>query len=393
MKSINSPVLSGSLVLALLAGLSCGQFGCACTKQATQPAAAKPEASVTKPQAPAAKIDFPLNHDDWSTLGYRLDWVGFPFRAGHDEPIVAAVSLGDAFVIQDKTSETALLDASTGQRRWGTSLANPLTKFVGATRDSLDASRILVSSESEGYLLASATGSLVGKTRYEKVVNTRPMMSGRLAIFGTSTGEIVGHLVEQNVKAWGFQTGGAIEATPVLMNNGEIGAVSQAGDVVFINAKGQLVGRNRILESVAMDPVTDGNSLFIGGLDQSIWAFNSNGGLIWRHRTAAKLSDQITLRDGVLYCNVPGEGLLALDAATGKVNWTAKKTSGVVIGFRNGRLLARTAAGVDMLDPATGSCTAQVALPGITRLVVEKMDDGVIYAVASNGNVARFLPR
>ncbi|MCX5688300.1 MAG: hypothetical protein NTV94_00665, partial [Planctomycetota bacterium] len=266
MKSIVVPAHRGMLALILLSGLALG----ACARQGKSH---EPVNQHAKPVAAAAtKIDFPLSHDDWSALGYRLDWIGFPFKSGFREPIVSAVALDGSFVIQSKSSETACLDGLTGERRWGTGLANPLTKFVGIARDTVDPSRILVSSESEGYLLAEATGSLVAKTRYERVVNTAPVLRGPLAIYGTSTGEISGHLIAQSVKSWGFQTTGSIEATPVLMNDGEIGTVSQSGDVYFLNNSGQVMGRNRILSSVAMNPVTDGGTLFIGGLDQSIWA-------------------------------------------------------------------------------------------------------------------------
>jgi outer membrane protein assembly factor BamB len=387
MKSIVVPAHRGMLALILLSGLALG----ACARHGkTQQADAQPAKSAA---AAAPKVDFPLNHDAWSALGYRLDWIGFPFKSGFREPIVSAVALDSCFVIQSKSSETACLDGLTGERRWGTGLANPLTKFVGIARDTVDPSRILVSSESEGYLLAEATGSLVAKTRYEKVVNTAPVLSGRQAIFGTSTGEVTGHLISQNVKAWGFQTTGSIEATPVLMDNGEIGTVAQSGDVYFLNTGGQVMGRNRILSSVAMNPATDGSSLYIGGLDQSIWAFSSSGALLWRHRTAAPLTTQIAVRNGVVYCTVPSEGLIALEATSGKVLWTARETFGEAIAFRNGRLLVRTDKGVDALDPVTGSRTQSIALPGIVRLVVEKFDDGVIFAVAANGNVAKFIPK
>ena len=153
------------------------------------------------------------------------------------------------------------------------------------------------------------------------------------------------------------------------------------------------MGRNRILGPVAMDPVTDGQSLYIAGLDQSIWAFAPNGALRWRHRTSSPLREQIAVRGGVVYGAVPGEGLLALNADDGKVSWKAQGTSGSVIASRNGRLLVRTASGIDMLDPANGSVVNKVALPGISLLVPESMDDAVIYAVSTGGTVAKFLPR
>jgi len=387
MKSIVSSGRTATLALTLICGMSLlGPAACA-SKSGTGPQASK-SGNDAAPASP-----FAINHEDWSTIGYRLDWIGFPFARGHTIPIVAARPVGNGFIVQDKSSETAMLDGLTGERRWGTNLANPLTKFVGIAADPSDAGRVLVSSESEGYILALGTGNLVGKTRYEKVVNTPPLMVDQLAIFGTSTGEVTGHRVAQNVKAWGFQTSGAIEASPVLMDNRELGVVSQSGEVIFLNSVGDVIGRNRILNPVAMNPVTDGTRLFIGGLDQSVWAFASNGALLWRFRTASQLSDQITVREGVVYCSIPDEGLVAIDAAGGKPVWTAKETFGTVIAFRNGRLVVRTATGVDLLDPVTGSRTHQINLPGVSSLVAEKMDDGVMYAIGPSGNVAKFIPK
>ena len=387
MKSIVSSGRTATLALTLICGMSLlGPAACA-SKSGTGSQASK-SGKDAGPVSP-----FAINHEDWSTIGYRLDWIGFPFARGHTLPIIAATPVGNGFIVQDKASETAMLDGLTGERRWGTSLANPLTKFVGIAGDPSDAGRVLVSSESEGYILALGTGNLVGKTRYEKVVNTPPLMIDQLAIFGTSTGEVTGHRVAQNVKAWGFQTGGAIEAAPVLMDNRELGVVSQAGDVIFLNSAGDVIGRNRILNPVAMNPVTDGTRLFIGGLDQSVWAFASNGALLWRFRTPNQLTDQISVREGVVYSSIPNQGLVALDAASGKPAWTAKETFGTVIAFSKGRLVVRTATGVDLLDPVTGSRTHQINLPGVSRLVAEKMDNGVMYAIGPNGNVAKFIPK
>jgi hypothetical protein len=379
---------SGMFTLFALA-TSVAALGCQQPKQAATPGAAA--ATTRAPSGAASGVaGINIDHGSWGTLGYSLDWVGYPFAANHKVPMRSAEFLGSSFVIQDRESEVSLLDVTTGERRWGSTISNPLTKFVGISSDTVDASRVLVSSESEGYFLASATGALVAKADYAKVVNTKPLMLGRYAIFGTSLGEVFAHDIRNNLRGWGFATPGAIEADPVLLADGTFGIVNQAGNVYVLTSGGQLLGRNKILGPVVTDPVTDGSTIFIAGTDQSVWAFGGNGGLVWRYRTPKPLTVQPTYWNGHVLVTVPGEGLVALDSITGAAKWTAKETEGVAIAFRNGQLLVRTATGMDALNPENGERTARVALPGIVMIVPESFENSALYAVSNSGVVARF---
>ena len=405
--TFRAPLLAAALV-AGSTGLGCGsrpvaipdtpatrgesfKAGAQQKSGAAQPDLASPGATPSRINNKFAGIS--IAHEDWLAMGYRLDWVGYPFAAQHNIPIVAAAALGDVVVIQDSDGTAALLETSTGQRRWGTSVANPLTKFVGISRDTTDAGRILISSESEGYLVADASGNLVAKIDYQKVVSTEPVMIGRLAIFGTATGEVLAHVVPLNVKGWGFQTAAAIEVKPALLEGGVVGVVNQAGDVYFITSRGELVGRNRILGPVATDPATDGASLYIAGLDQSVWAFSGTGGLKWRHRTSQQLRDKITYLNGVVYVAVPGTGLVALDTESGKTRWEAAETIGTVVGLRDKKLIVQTRTGVDQLDPASGQRLGRIETPGMDRIITDKPEDGNLYIISKTGVVGRFIPK
>jgi len=393
--AVSSPLSGYSFVVrcaiaAIIAGLAIGGGGCASGKPAV-----KPDPATKPPTKTAAspEFDFPVNHDDWSALGYRLAWVGYPVERSAKTRVVAAAAFPDALILQDSSSEVALLDSLTGERRWGVGLANPLTRFVGIVRDPLDKGRVVVSSQSEGFVMAVATGGLVAKESYEKVVNTKPLVVGGMLVFGTSTGEVLAHLMGRNVKAWGFQTGSGIDVNPVLFNDGVIGSISQSGDVVILNSSGQMLGRNRVLGGLANNPVTDGNYLFAASTDQSVWAFTQSGGLLWRYRTAASLTGQIAVHAGAVYVFVPRDGMTALESTTGKVLWTAKDVEGDVIAVVAGKLLVRTPKGIDAIDPVNGAVTRRVAMPGVVRFIPESMKDPTMYAVSDLGVVAKFIPR
>lgn len=385
---------SRTLLLAAAAALlATATAGCAAKREpasTTRPTPAPlPE---KKPAAPVfAGIEVASN--DWSAMGYRLDWVGYPFGSKHTVPIVSAKSLSDAFVLLDKDGNAALLETTTGKRRWATAVANPLTKFVGIARDSFDPARILISSESDGYFVTAATGGLVGKANYAKVVNTTPLTTGRTAIFGTSIGEVLAHNIAFNVKSWGFQTNTAIEASPVALENGTFAIVNQSGEVFVLTSTGELVGRNRVLGPLATNPITDGQNIYIAGLDQSVWSFNGAGALNWRFRTSYPLRDQPTFSDGIVYVSVPGTGLVALGVEAGKQRWASKDTLGSVIAIRNNKLIVQTATGADVVDPQSGNRLATFQLPDVARLVTDKLVDGNLYVISRRGVVGKFIPK
>jgi len=354
------------------------------------PAAPKPQAA----QAEQAGTRFPAVHEDWSRMGYRLDWVGFPFVDAAPRGVLRdAAAFDDVFVIQDRNSTVSVLETGTGKVRWSVDLAGPLTKFVAITRDVHNPDQLMICSESEAFTLSLASSNLVGRERFERVVNTRPVMVGGMGIFGTSTGEVYAHQFGHSTTAWAFRMNGAIEADPILIGD-TVGVVSIGEDVCFFSLGGSLLGRARLFGPVATNPVTDGRSLIIAGLDQSVWSIDPSGLRLWRHRTSSPLRTQPTVHDGVLYVNVPGTGLVALDPTSGEQKWACKDLSDArVVGVRAGRLLAWTGRGMATVDPATGDLVDRVQTPGIMNVFSDRFVDGNLYAVSERGVVGKFIPR
>ncbi|HYE63372.1 MAG TPA: PQQ-binding-like beta-propeller repeat protein [Phycisphaerales bacterium] len=384
-----------ALALLLLAGSlpsGCNRSTTTATTTTTSGAAT----TTTKGSASggADSQRFPVNHDDWSRIGYRLDWVGFPFPGATASSKVSFVKPSeDILVLLQNDSTLALLETGSGRTRWATQLAGPLTKFVSVDRSPGDTNHILVSSESEMFTVSAANGSLLARDRFARVVNTRPIFANTTAVFGTSTGEVMAHVLGRSgIKAWGFMSSGAIEADPVLCG-GTMAFVSQRGDVMFFGMGGGLVGRAAIYQGLVNDPVADGDRLFIAGLDRSIWCFNTTGLEEWRVRTDAPLRLQPTAHNGTLWVSIPGGGLTALDTATGKQRWANPNVQGTVIGTRSGRLLVRTENGLVTLNHADGSIVDRTTTPGITNIAVDKFEDGNLYAISSQATVGRFIPR
>jgi outer membrane protein assembly factor BamB len=336
---------------------------------------------------------FQVNHDDWAKLGYRLDWVGYPF-VGEDEDLQVKMVMAydDLVVLQDRQSTVAALETTNGQTRWSTQLAGPLTKFVGINRDPDMPGTVLVSSESEVFAISSANGNVLSREHFARVINTQPVLAEGMLIAGTSTGEVLSHALGRSVKAWGFATVGAIDANPTPVGD-MIGVVSQAGDVMLLSSGGSLAGRGRIHEGLDNNPVSEEGLLFVAGRDRSVWAFDSSGQFVWRYRTSSPLAAQPTAHGGVLYMDIPGQGMTAFEEMTGKVLWTSPNVNGTVIGSRAGKLIVQKGQSLTLVDTSRGDILERVSTPGVVKFIVDKFDDGRIYAVNDKANVAKFIPR
>ncbi|GDX98711.1 outer membrane protein assembly factor BamB [Phycisphaerae bacterium] len=335
-----------------------------------------------------------ISGENWKTAGYRLDWVGFPFPSTQGVNMVRdVIAADDVIVAQDRQSRLAVLEANNGQVRWSTSIANPLTKFVGLTRDAADASRLIVSSESEAFVLGLNNGSLLARESFERVVNTAPVaMPGQL-IYGTGVGEVLAHRLGTGLKAWGFQGNGTIEADPVKVGD-LVGVVSQRGDVMFFSPDGgSLVGRGMTFGGLGSNPVASSDTLYVASRDQSVWAFASNGTTRWRYRTPSVLTSQPMLHANALYVNVPGDGLTSLNSRTGEVNWKSKDIAGDAIAARGKNVLVFDGTALTVVDAARGRVVMQFATPGIVRFISDKKVDGNLYAITQSNQVVKYIPQ
>lgn len=372
-------------ISAILAGLA---TGCA-----SKGGAAKPRSTGTTRVTAPSESRFPVVHEDWAKLGYRLDWVGFPFGVSDSRVPVVALSLQDEYVvIQRNTSAVTLMEATTGRNRWSTELTGPLTKWVGIVRDDENAGRLLVVSESELFMLAPATGNLLARHRLGRVVNTPPLLVGNAAVFGTSLGVVHCHNLVNGLPLWAFASNSSIDAR-LLDVGGAIAAVSQGGDVMFFNGQGSMVGRAEVYGPLDCDPGTDGNLLFVASRDQSLWAFHTTGGTAWRYRTSNPLKGTPVAHDGTLYADLGTQGITALDPNSGSIKWSSPNAHGTVIGMRDGRLLAWDGSSLATLNPATGDIIEKAAMPGIVTVASDAFVDGNVYAVSDRGVVAKFMVR
>jgi hypothetical protein len=369
---------------------------CAAAVAAVLAAGCESKRSAVSAEARAAAVK--VDPDAYATLGYRLEWRGFPAMNEGGRMTFMEV-LGDVVACQESSSLVTLLDARSGMVRCSDQLANPLTKFVGINRWG---SRIVISSETDAYFLSADTCTLVDRHDLGKVVTTRPALVAGLLCYGTATGEIVGHMAERAINLWGNSTVGDIVANPLAIGT-MVAFVSQGGEVVILDATtGSSLGRARLEGGVAPDDAIGGpmaasdTSLFVASLDQSLYGFDlRTGRRLWRVRTDTPLRTHPVYHDGVLYCDLPSQGLTAFDPGTGRTLWVARGVPGTAVAVRRGRLIVfdRASSSAVTLDPASGDTIDRARLPGVTIIRTDQFRDGNLYTGTANGVVSKFVPR
>ncbi len=375
-RSIAQSPLAPFALASLLALAGCGS------------APSKPAATTTVAQA-VAKID----HDAWASLGYRLDWQGFPFAGTIANPKITFVTpSANHVLVQETNSYVSLLEVNNGARRWSVEFGNNLTMFVGLGADPADANRIFVASESELFTVAAQTGGLTTRERFDRVVNTRPVLMNGLGIFGAANGEVLAHRPGATLKAWGYGTGSTIDASPTAMTDG-VAVLTISGDVLIFTPDGLLQGRNRILGNTSTNPVSNGPLLAIAGLDQSLWCFDLKGNQVWRLRQSAPLTVQPTALENSVVCELPETGLTNVDFASGNVLWSNPKVHGTVVASHAGRLVVWNGSTACLVDAKRGDLLTSVNLPGVVSLTPDQFDGGNLYAATAEGSIAKFRLR
>lgn len=375
-------------LLSLATGCGLGAIGTADPATAgTRPATANtPDpGSLIQARRDAFKID----HDTYASLGYRLDWRGFPVVAA-GQHIQFLNLYPDILVAHASDATVSILEASNGALRNSSQVASPIARFVGNFRTG---ELVVVSSDTDAAIIDALTGEIIQRDHLDRVVSTAPVYFANQKIYGTSIGHVYSHYINPPVNAWAYDMGSPIDAE-LAISGPIVVAVSRRGDIAMLDAStGTLIARTKIFGGCEADPVAADGMVFFASLDQSIYAFGLDGKSMWRIRTEQPLRITPTHHAGVLYVQSDDKGLRAIDALTGTSLWNQPKTAGRVVAVRNSKLITWDGATASTLDAATGDVIFSSKLTEVAILRPDNFVDGSLYAVSHGGIIAKFQPR
>ncbi|MGH7131400.1 MAG: PQQ-binding-like beta-propeller repeat protein [Phycisphaerales bacterium] len=328
--------------------------------------------------------------DTWGRLGYRLGWHSFATLTEAEGHVSLLDIDPEAILAMDNMGALTRLNPASGQHKWSTTVQSGYTQFFADVRIR---DKVYSMSQSDIYVLDGDTGALRGRQQLDRVAGTRPVRFGDLIVYGTRNGQVVSHLASSGFMAWSYQLNGPIEVAPQAVGDTAVVAVSEAGDVIILDATtGASEGRAKMYAGSGSPPAVTADTIYVASKDQSVYAINTVGGAVrWRFRTDVPLTAQPVVFGANVHIDVPGVGLVAIDTKSGRRTWFAQGVTGNVINVRDGKLVVWNGREAVLLDAARGDVIERVALPGVQMLKADKLVDGSIYAVYAGGQISKFV--
>lgn len=166
--------------------------------------------------------------------------------------------------------------------------------------------------------------------------------------------------------------------TPILYKDSVIVANALEGLVSYNRSNRFVNWRMKSEFGIEASGVTQGDTLFVGGLNGVMYAVNmTNGKVIWSYDSKAEIVAEPSLHNNSLYFLNGGNSLFSLNAGTGKLNWvysrqetTTKMTvrGGSRPSFAEGSLYAGFSDGALVsLNSMTGTVQWEVQLNNNSR--------------------------
>lgn len=340
---------------------------------------------------PAPRASFAVDHDAWRSLGYRWEWTSRPPRLpGGVIEFVDAYE--DLLVVQDSRAMVSVIEAPTGRIRWNKQVAETNTRFLGNARRN---GSVVVTNETELFEFDLRTGNTLDRTPIQGIATTKPVFYGRLAVLGTAAGRLIALDTDNNIRVWEYQFDGQVESPPLRLDDERVAAISTRGQVrsLFIDGP-RTQSSGRISGDSAEMMVSDGEFLFIGSLDQSVYGYDLNDGhRLWRLRSSRPVTVQPVLHNQVLYVTTADTGLAAIDAITGETLWSNQRLGGWVVATNDDTLIVWTGADLLSVDPARGDLISRTRLPDVAGIRADRLENGNLFAIARDGSIAKFSPR
>ncbi len=344
--------------------------------------------AITTPDAEPWTID----HDAWHELGYRWEWTGFPLMS-KGAGLTDAVTFDDAIITTASDTTVTCLESSTGKVRWAKQLDRPTTQLFEPVRVG---NTLYITTDTELHELNIKNGNTLDRDNVRAIINTRPLILGNLAIFGTTRNEIFAFETTNDFLLWSYTFDGDIESPAIKVNDEIIAMVSAGGDIRVLEARsGDSILKSNIAGGTYNDMLVDNGNLFIASNDQSLYSFSlEDGSRQWRKRTSKPLTVQPTLHDGVLFASTADQGLSAFDADSGKMLWNNNDIAGWVVSIANGdELIVWTGSSLAAVDKDSGDVITSANLKGAAGVRADEFIDGNIYVISPSGALAKFTLR
>lgn len=264
------------------------------------------------------------------------------------------------------TSENKLhrLDRDTGRTSW---IRQPAASGRLVRRPVEVDGKTLVVAENIVKVYKTQTAQPLGdEVRLAFGPNSDPAFDGEVLYIADSMGRVVAIELESGLELWACGAEKSISARPVYMDRTLI-SVSESGEVFAYDTQLRRplwAEPFRTRGAILAPPVlTAQRRCYVVGGDSMLYCLRSpSGNELWRYFAGVSLPTEPTVADGRVFLNVPGKGLVTLDAQTGAELEDFHYPQGqAYLGRVNDRLYILTAdRRIICVDSASGQQLAQL---------------------------------
>jgi outer membrane protein assembly factor BamB len=322
-------------------------------------------------------------------MGYATRWVR-SLSLEDGQKIHAVEPLGDLLVCVERPENVVTaLDLSNGGLVWKLVVGDRLEELGAPTGDETN---IYVSSSRRVFVINRARGEVTDIQDLEYLVSTSPLLIGKVLVFGTGRGIVLGHDVEAGYKIAAYGLPDSIEAPPVRIDD-KVFVTDTAGNYVMLRTSdGELRWSGSTYGPVSTKPAADRAFIILASEDQSLYSLTATTGRQrWLpYRSEVALTESPTVIDGVIYIEEPGLGLSAIDGNNGQLLWRTQRVSQPVT-LHQGELLAYTGRELLLLDPETGD--TRLEQPTRRMQDVVQGPAGSLILVSPGGDLIRIDPQ
>lgn len=363
-------------------------------------------ANSTPPTAEELDQMFLVGPTAVSSIGMRTVWQSKVTLQGNESAKSLYVAGGDSFFVEDSGCHMSRVLISDGRSLWKNACGRVTDRVRGVNRvvnGKLD--EVLITLDHAIIGLDAATGALAHGNKLTRFPLTSGVVYGKHLIFGAKGGQVVWQQYVIGYFWMANELGGIIDQPPILIQSDDgatIAAASSSGQVALLDADTtRQIWRKTLGGAIKGTLGVGANAIYAACEDRSISALEvSNGNLRWRYQTTQPLSSDVFCDGELVYLQVNGEGLLALQAkpladdATfsrdGVMKWKCM-VAGKPLCKVGSRILLWDLAShtLTTVETSNGIVVAAITLPKVAQVAVTGPLDPDMFLMNTNGTVQR----
>ncbi|MBX3354543.1 MAG: PQQ-binding-like beta-propeller repeat protein [Phycisphaeraceae bacterium] len=334
-------------------------------------------------------------------LGYRTLWQtrismspGATLRGADCTP--------EEVFVWDSNAIFTRLRPSSGDALWQAASTSRVDRILSVLAIDIAGapSRVALLTDTQCMIFDASNGTFVDVQRFRRMANTPAAERPPFLIYGTQAGQVVWHdYIIGSASHVSEQAGQFIQA-PRLIGNVLVAASTGGAVAAYQASTGRLIWEQSLGARIDARPAANERAVWVPSHDQYLSCLSlSDGRILWRYFTQARMSESPTLLLDSLYLQLPGEGLVSFDPLSpdrfeGTVRWRSPEVRGDIVGACRAGLVAWDPAlrRLTLLEERTGSIIRSFDLPGVVDLNMTEPVDGDFVLVGEDGRVQRLTP-